>query len=91
MPGSGPDLVTAREAETHAAMAMEQLLRIAPRPGSYNNESDYFQADWQTAFWGTNYQRLLAIKRRYDPLGLFLVHHGVGSEKWSADGFARAS
>jgi FAD/FMN-containing dehydrogenase len=51
------------------------------------SESNYFQADWQRAFWGANYPRLQAVKRRYDPEGLFFVHHGVGSEDWSADGF----
>ena len=49
----------------------------------------YFQPDWQIAFWGTNYPRLAAVKRKYDPQGLFFVHHGVGSEAWSADGFTR--
>jgi len=29
------------------------------------------------------------VKRKYDPDGLFFVHHGVGSEEWSADGFTR--
>jgi len=29
------------------------------------------------------------VKNRYDPDGLFFVHHGVGSERWSADGFTR--
>ena len=29
------------------------------------------------------------IKDRYDPGGLFFVHHGVGSEDWSADGFTQ--
>jgi hypothetical protein len=33
---------------------------------------------------------LKQIKRRYDPEGLFFVHHSVGSEGWSADGFTRA-
>ena len=30
-----------------------------------------------------------AVKAKYDPEGLFFVHHGVGSEAWSADGFTR--
>jgi hypothetical protein len=29
------------------------------------------------------------VKKKYDPDGLFFVHHGVGSEDWSADGFVR--
>ena len=29
------------------------------------------------------------MKRKYDPEGLFFVHHGVGSDEWSADGFER--
>jgi hypothetical protein len=41
------------------------------------------------ACWGSNYERLLAVKDRYDPDGPFLVDHGVGSERWSPDGFTR--
>jgi hypothetical protein len=29
------------------------------------------------------------VKDTYDPDGLFVVHHGVGSERWSRDGFTR--
>jgi hypothetical protein len=53
------------------------------------SESDYFLKDWQQAFWGSNHERLSAAKQRYDPDGLFTVHHGVGSEAWSHDGFTR--
>jgi FAD/FMN-containing dehydrogenase len=89
MPGPGIDVARARNARAQVAKAMGELLKVAPSAGAYVNESDYFQADWQRAFWGTSYPKLLAIKRRYDPEGLFFVHHGVGSEDWSADGFTR--
>ena len=59
---------------------MAALRVAAPDAGAYVNECDYFQEDWQHAFWGPNYPRLARIKRRYDPDGLFTVHHGVGSE-----------
>lgn len=45
--------------------------------GSYVSESDYFQDDWRSAYWGEHYARLRAIKRKYDPANLFAVHHGV--------------
>jgi hypothetical protein len=36
-----------------------------------------------------HYTRLTEVKKKYDPDGLFFVHHGVGSDAWSADGFTR--
>ncbi|MGX6999394.1 BBE domain-containing protein [Caballeronia sp. KNU42] len=68
---------------------MDEVRKLVPEPGSYVAESNYFNADWQRAFWGSNYSRLLAVKDQYDPDGLFFVHHGVGSERWSADGFTK--
>ena len=69
--------------------AAAELRKVVPDAGSYVSESNYFNAGWQRAFWGDNYARLKAIKAKYDPDGLFFVHHGVGSEDWSADGFTR--
>ena len=89
MPGAGPDLAAARDAASDIGKAMRALLKAAPDAGSYVSESDYFRTDWQRAFWGSNYPRLAQVKRKYDPDGLFFVHHGVGSEAWSADGFRR--
>jgi len=50
------------------------------RPASYVSETDYFETGWQTAFWGDHYTRLTQMKERYDPGGLFFVHHGIGTE-----------
>ncbi|HEY9111742.1 MAG TPA: FAD-binding oxidoreductase [Rhodanobacteraceae bacterium] len=90
IPGHEPDIAAARHDAKACAKAMQSLYKVAPDAGSYVSESDYFLKDWQRAFWGSNYTRLLAVKKRYDPHGLFTVHHGVGSEEWSADGFTRA-
>jgi hypothetical protein len=89
MPGPGPDLADARQAAISIGKAMDLLLRVAPDAGSYVSESDYFEPAWQKSFWGSNYPKLAAVKKKYDPEGLFFVHHGVGSEGWSADGFTR--
>ena len=85
-----PNLALARVLAAQVQASMKALRVAAPDTGAYVNECDYFQPDWQRAFWGANYPRLARIKRRYDPDGLFTVHHGVGSEVWSADGFTRA-
>jgi FAD/FMN-containing dehydrogenase len=91
-PGMGRTPVAAAAAHADARavdQASAQLRRIVPDAGSYLSESNYFNAAWQQAFWGRNYARLRTVKDRYDPNGLFFVHHGVGSEDWSADGFMR--
>jgi FAD/FMN-containing dehydrogenase len=81
---------SAARSEAHAVdLAAAELRRIAPDAGSYVSESNYFNSLWQDAFWGSNYPRLREVKAKYDPDGLFFVHHGVGSEEWSADGFTR--
>ncbi len=89
--GHEPDLTTARRQARQINRAMDALLKGAPNPGSYVSESDFFERPWQHSYWGSNYARLAAVKKKYDPAGLFFVHHGVGSEEWSADGFTRLS
>jgi FAD/FMN-containing dehydrogenase len=83
------DVEAARRDARAIDRATAELRKVAPDGGSYVSEGNYFNASWQRAYWGSHYARLRAIKRKYDPDGLFFVHHGVGSEEWSADGFTR--
>ena len=89
--GHEPDLTAARRHAREIGNSMDEMLKVVTNAGSYVSESDFFERSWQQSFWGLNYPRLVAVKKRYDPTGLFFVHHGVGSEEWSADGFERLS
>ncbi len=89
VPGHEPDLSTARKHADAIDKAMNEVRKLLPNVGSYVAESDFFDEAWRQSFWGPNYPRLLAVKDKYDPDGLFFVHHGVGSERWSADGLTR--
>ena len=87
LPGPKFDAEAARRDALDVAAAAAALKTVAPDGGSYISETDFFRKDWREAFWGPNYPRLRAVKDRYDPDGFFFVHHGVGSEDWSPDGF----
>ncbi|RAH51121.1 FAD-binding domain-containing protein [Aspergillus brunneoviolaceus CBS 621.78] len=60
-----------------------------PSLGVYYNVVDIEQPDSRRAFWGDNYERLYAVKQRWDPDGLFIVRMGVGSEDWDEEGICR--
>ena len=89
VPGHEPDVTAARNDAQAIDNVKNEIRTLLPSVGSYLAESDFFEAAWRAAFWGPNYERLLAVKDTYDPDDLFIVHHGVGSERWSADGFTR--
>lgn len=59
--------------------------------GAYSNEADAREPNFQVTFFGKNYEKLLAVKKKYDPNGLFIVMAGVGSEGWNAEGLCRAN
>jgi hypothetical protein len=62
---------------------MPLIEAATPGSGSYVNEGDWRQPNFQTTFWGANYQRLLEVKRKWDPSNLFYATVGVGSEAWT--------
>ncbi|RDL34461.1 FAD binding-containing protein [Venustampulla echinocandica] len=58
------------------------FIDVSPGAGCYLNEADVAEPNWQQAFYGDNYKRLLRIKKDRDPWGLFWMPTGVGSEDW---------
>jgi hypothetical protein len=89
IPGHEPSLTNGRQAARRIDQCVDRLRAVAPDGGAYVSESNYFEKNWQQAYWGGNHARLAAIKQKYDPDGLFFVHNGVGSEQWSRDGFTK--
>ena len=62
------------------------LAAVEPDMGAYTNEADLNEPQWQKVFWGTNYPKLLEVKRKWDPHGLLRCNRCVGSERWDATG-----
>jgi len=62
------------------------LRKLAPDMGSYQNEANAYEPDFQQAFWGRNYPRLLDIKRSVDPDDVFWCLSCAGSERWKERG-----
>lgn len=59
---------------------------VTPGAGAYMSESDYIEPNFQQAFWGSNYERALELKQKYDPFDVFYATNAVGSEKWELQG-----
>jgi len=81
IPGHEPDAADGALQRRAVEASMAHIRAATPGGGSYVNEGDFFEPNWQEEFWGPHYPRLLAIKRRVDPTNLFRVHHGVGSDQ----------
>ncbi|CAF3524157.1 unnamed protein product [Fusarium graminearum] len=62
---------------------MPQIIAVTPGSGTYMNEADFNQPNWKETFYGTNYDRLLTIKKKWDPKSLFYNWRGVNSEVWN--------
>lgn len=58
------------------------LEALTPNGSCYLNEGNFRQPDWQSVFYGENYDRLLEIKNKYDPNHMFYATTAVGADYW---------
>ncbi|GAB1312586.1 hypothetical protein MFIFM68171_02796 [Madurella fahalii] len=62
---------------------IDEALRQASTSGcTYVNEADPYQPNWQSAFWGSEYPKLRALRWKWDPLGVFYAVATPGTERW---------
>ncbi|RSL89929.1 hypothetical protein CEP51_000966 [Fusarium floridanum] len=65
---------------------VQRLKDVSPGAGGYLNEGDLMDPEFQQSFYGSNYERLLKIKKQVDPKDLFWAPTAVGSEGWYVTG-----
>ncbi|KAF2789998.1 FAD-binding domain-containing protein [Melanomma pulvis-pyrius CBS 109.77] len=58
--------------------AIQPFKALTPGGGCYVNEGDWTEENWQQTFFGSNYEKLLMIKKKFDPSGLFNCWKCVG-------------
>lgn len=67
-----------------------KLRGVTPGGGTYMNEATFDNVNWKQDYFGGNYDKLLGVKRTYDPLGLFWANAAVGSDvSWAPRGDGR--
>ncbi|KAK3299588.1 uncharacterized protein B0H64DRAFT_389082 [Chaetomium fimeti] len=65
---------------------VDALRKLAPNTGAYINEANFEEPNFQHEFWGSNYERLLRIKRTMDPEDVLWCTPCVGNERWEQVG-----
>lgn len=87
LPSTKSAILSARSSFTNGTM--QKWRDVTPGSGSYLNEADRLEPNWQQSFWGDKYAKLLQVKSDWDPKTLFWAVNSVGSEGWvveSVDG-----
>ncbi|KAH9944362.1 FAD-binding domain-containing protein [Epithele typhae] len=77
--GTPADVIAGRVDEVRRNMTA--LRALAPHSGAYLNEASPFSP----AFFGDHHTELRAIKAVYDPIDLFVVRDGIGSNEWDSE------
>ncbi|KAI1078643.1 FAD-binding domain-containing protein [Whalleya microplaca] len=60
----------------------DAMRKAGPNGCAYINEGDPYQPDWQDHFWGSEYPKLLKIRKKWDPHGVFYAVSTPGTEDW---------
>ncbi|KAM7188884.1 hypothetical protein V8F20_010393 [Naviculisporaceae sp. PSN 640] len=61
----------------------QQTLReLTPGSGGYINEGTFDEDTWKEDYFGSNYEKLAKIKKKYDPDHLLYVKPGVRADEW---------
>ncbi|KAK4121682.1 hypothetical protein N657DRAFT_657710 [Parathielavia appendiculata] len=81
-PANATDAQIQQASETLTNDWMARWRAVSPGAGAYMSEGDINEPDFQQAFYGEHYPRLYALKKKYDPTGLFYAPTAVGSEDW---------
>ena len=68
------------KAEQEAQAIDDQQIKFGY--GMYPNESGPNVTNWKSNFWGSNYDRLLQIKKKWDPDEFFYCSQCVGSDNY---------
>lgn len=88
--GYAPDASTTELQMVQAKVNSWQDLFKPLGGGSYISEATYDDVDWKNDYFGTNYDRLLDIKQKYDPHFAIWQHTSVGMDAyWGLDGEGR--
>ena len=77
-----------QQAERHDRLQsyMQTWRDITPTGGAYMNEGDMQDPEWKHTFYGENYQKLVQVKKEWDPWNVFWVISGVLSDEWEVRG-----
>ncbi|KAI8245490.1 FAD-linked oxidoreductase ZEB1 [Colletotrichum sp. SAR 10_99] len=59
----------------------DRLKPLTPGGGAYMNEGTYDNVDWKTDYYGSNYEKLLQVKKTHDPDFLLYSHTSVGADE----------
>ncbi|KAI0017370.1 isoamyl alcohol oxidase [Xylariomycetidae sp. FL0641] len=71
--------------EVFAALKDQYVMKLAalsPETGAYGNEASPFHENWKRDYYGIHYDRLNAIKDKYDPDHTFYAVAAVGNDYW---------